>query len=843
MSRRHPLAALPSFPRYSAEDLDLLAESAGKLAPHTATIVEAWTDELVRELESPLRTSVEKLTEVNHHLLERYFTNLRERQLDRVLEESLEAVMALLEFERELAPGERSTLAQLHLSLAIGSARVFERLRDLFSADPRLPAFLALHNRLSLELAKVVGIGFHEFRSEAAQSALRAVSSLLESSRKLNQSAASVNAVLTDLTGIVRRLVPCDKSFAFLWRAIEGAYVAEASLGVSDRDLATIGRFRLRRGDFRRMDQILEGKVASGTRREGPVEMMQRLGATTFAMAPILSSQDKPLGALVALRGEPAPFSGTDLEILQGVAQNASLAIENAMLVEHLQASARFKSDLINSAPDAMVISDSSGRIVLVNDQTVELFGHAREELLGRSVEVLVPLGLVETRGGGFGEPSTASIRLGRDLSGRRKDGTEFPIEVSLSPIRTDDGALVTMAIRDVTERKLFEEELARARDAALEAVRLKSSFLANMSHEIRTPLNVIGGYNQLIADRLAELGDDSHQEALAGIQRASNRIIRTVQSILDMSKIETSTFEIHPVLIQLPVLLEQVVHEFQELAKAKGLSVSCEIKEPRAAVLFDEYCLAQALVNLLDNAVKFTERGTITVRLERGSDGDLCLEVRDSGVGIDESYQSRLFERFSQEDSGYTRRFEGSGLGLALVKNYVELNGARIAVDSEKNKGSVFTIRFGRPMHEGGGRGRAPRRQGTRPGILVVEDDGETQNFMKALLGRSYEVVFAVSGDEMWRCLEARAGHVHLVLMDLSLKGTEDGLELTRSLRKHPTWKNLPIIAVTAHALPEDRTNALGAGCDAYLEKPVNNERLLDLVKRFLARASTPAA
>jgi hypothetical protein len=138
--------------------------------------------------------------------------------------------------------------AQLHRRSR--SARVFERLRDLFGADPRLAAFLALHNRLSLQLAKVIGIGFHEFRSEAAQSALRTVSSLLESSRKLNQSSASVNAVLSDLTVIVRRLVPCDKSFTFLWRAIERAYVTEASLGVSDRDLATIRRARLRRGDF-----------------------------------------------------------------------------------------------------------------------------------------------------------------------------------------------------------------------------------------------------------------------------------------------------------------------------------------------------------------------------------------------------------------------------------------------------------------------------------------------------------------------------------------------------------------------------------------------------------------
>jgi signal transduction histidine kinase len=543
------------------EDLDLFAEIADRLRPHAAAIARAWAVQLLREIGSPLDgmgEALERLTEVNRWFLERHLATLGERDLQRVLDDNLEGDLALLRAQQTVEPELRSTLSQLHLSLEISARMILERIRALYRGDPRLPRVLILFSRLSLELAKIVGASYYEVRSEALRAALRSVSSLLEASYALNQSRGSVTALLLDLAGIVQRLVRCDKSLVLLWRETEQAYVAEAGLGLTEKEFAQIRRIRFRHGD----PQLEE-----------------------YAVAPIASSRDNPLGMLAAYRNERAPFDGTDLEIFRGVAQTAALAIEGAMLVQKLES--------------------------------------------------------------------------------------------------------------DLAERRRVEAELAHARDAALEAVRLKSAFLANVSHEIRTPLNIIAGYNQMVADRFVEIGDDSQRSSLDAVQRASRRLIRTVQSILDMSKIDTATFETQPARLELAPIVEEITQDFQRAAQAKGLRISCEIAEPQAVVYFDEYCLSQALLNLFDNAIKFTEQGGITVRLARDGGGALCLEVRDTGVGIDEGYQSHLVERFSQEESGYSRRYEGSGLGLALVKHYVERNGARLGVESEKHKGSAFTIYF----------------------------------------------------------------------------------------------------------------------------------------------------
>jgi signal transduction histidine kinase len=170
-----------------------------------------------------------------------------------------------------------------------------------------------------------------------------------------------------------------------------------------------------------------------------------------------------------------------------------------------------------------------------------------------------------------------------------------------------------------------------------------------------------------------------------------------TIHGVLDISKIQAGAFDLKPAPLPLRSLVERHVEDVRVLARQKGLSLTSAIEEPEATVRFDEYCLSQALLNLLGNAVKFTEEGTITVRLCRAPEGELCLEIRDTGVGIDPGYLPRLFTPFSQELSGYTRPFEGSGLGLALARNYLALNGARISVESEKGRGSTFRVHFSR--------------------------------------------------------------------------------------------------------------------------------------------------
>ena len=248
---------------------------------------------------------------------------------------------------------------------------------------------------------------------------------------------------------------------------------------------------------------------------------------------------------------------------------------------------------------------------------------------------------------------------------------------------------------QDITERKQAEDDVARARDAAEKASELKSAFLANMSHEIRTPLNILLGYSELIATHLEEIGDNSQKDFRDGIVRAGHRLMATIEAILDFSRIEAGAFEISPTSLELRPLIEKHLRDLEPLAGAKGLSLSLTVDAPHTRVVFDEYCLSSALLNLLQNAIKFTERGRVDVRLYEDPRGSVCVGVRDTGVGIDPAFLERLFEPFSQEDLGRNRRFEGSGLGLALTKRYLEMNGASISLESHKGLGSTFTIRF----------------------------------------------------------------------------------------------------------------------------------------------------
>ena len=254
---------------------------------------------------------------------------------------------------------------------------------------------------------------------------------------------------------------------------------------------------------------------------------------------------------------------------------------------------------------------------------------------------------------------------------------------------------------RDATEQELYEIELANARDAALESSRLKSAFLANMSHEIRTPLNVVLGYIDVIGDHLAEIGDDSQKECMEAATRAGSHLIQTINGILDYSKIEAGGFECKPELLHIADLVMHQVDYFQSLANRKGLDIRFMDEAPGACIMADEYCVSHALQNLIGNAIKFTERGWVEVRQFRHQ-GELCIEVRDSGVGIDAKFLAKLFQPFVQEDSGFSRKFEGTGLGLALTKRFLEANHARISVESKKGAGATFRIRFSTQSNPG---------------------------------------------------------------------------------------------------------------------------------------------
>lgn len=228
------------------------------------------------------------------------------------------------------------------------------------------------------------------------------------------------------------------------------------------------------------------------------------------------------------------------------------------------------------------------------------------------------------------------------------------------------------------------------------ESALLKSAFLKNVNHEIRTPLNAIVGHAELLMEVIPP--GNQYQEirhSAQAIIRSSSRLERNLRAILDLSKLDAVAFTLAPATINLCELIERQLFEVQPEAERKAITVACEIEDPEITVTFDEYCLEHALANLLDNAIKFTERGRVTVRVYRGSDGGICVDVEDTGIGIDPSCFPGLFERFSQGNNGEARRYRGMGLGLALAKRYLAMNGAELSATSRKHEGSVFTIRL----------------------------------------------------------------------------------------------------------------------------------------------------
>lgn len=277
-----------------------------------------------------------------------------------------------------------------------------------------------------------------------------------------------------------------------------------------------------------------------------------------------------------------------------------------------------------------------------------------------------------------------------------RPGGYDESIVALLEPLLATCATMVEAWTLERRRREM-EAELAHARDEALESARLSAAILANMSHEIRTPLNVILGYTNLLDGQLAGR-DEETRASLQSISRAGRRLTGLLQAILDLSRLEARALLPDPQPLDVEPLLRHLVDELAVLAAGKGLRLVLEPLGFRPIVRFDERSLQQILANLLQNAIKFTQSGEIRVRSKLTGDGALEIAVADTGVGIDRGFFARLFQPFAQEELGYTRRFEGAGLGLALVRRYAELNGATVEVESEKGKGSTFTVRV--PPH-----------------------------------------------------------------------------------------------------------------------------------------------
>ncbi|WP_419254905.1 PAS domain S-box protein [Caulobacter sp. ErkDOM-YI] len=509
-----------------------------------------------------------------------------------------------------------------------------------------------------------------------------------------------------------------------------------------------------------------------------------------------------------------------------------------------------YTRSLIESNIDALMTTDPSGIITDVNKQMEALTGCTRDELIGAPFKDC------------FTDPDRAEAGIKRvlseksvtdyELTARARDGKQTVVSYNATTFydrkRTLQG--VFAAARDVTERKRVEAELQQAKADAESASRTKSDFLASMSHEIRTPMNSIMG----IADLLAKTELTPEQDKYVQIfRRSGDNLLNLINDILDLSKVEASQLDLERTGFSLNDHLEKVIEMVAPRAYQKGLSLVWTIAPDVGNDLIgDPARLRQVLLNLLGNAIKFTLTGRVSLTVETERDGsnpnDLRFTVVDTGIGIPDDKLRQVFERFTQADSSTTRRFGGSGLGLTISKQLVELMGGRIWVESQIEVGSCFgfTVPFARwddadrPKLTPQGAGTDTPQPALR--ILLAEDSPDNRTIALAYLADTpHRVDVAETG--AIACAMFEANPYDLVLMDRQMP-VMDGLTATRTIRAWEAANNrppAPIIALTASALKGDRETCIAAGCTAYLTKPIKQDVLLQAIQEY-ATGKAPA-
>jgi signal transduction histidine kinase/CheY-like chemotaxis protein len=397
-------------------------------------------------------------------------------------------------------------------------------------------------------------------------------------------------------------------------------------------------------------------------------------------------------------------------------------------------------------------------------------------------------------------------------------------IIASQAAISIDNARLYAAQQRQVDEIAAQKRELEIANAQIAEISRLKSEFLANMSHELRTPLNAILGFSEILKDNLVDLTAEQKQECLQNIHTSGKHLLELVNDVLDLSKIEAGRMELSYDRFGVLDAVREVHNVIRSLSERRDIDLSINIEPNDLEVRADKSKFKQVLYNLLSNAIKFTAQGGRVWVNGKADDGDLIVDVGDTGVGIPEEHHARIFDEFYQLGNATTRQVEGTGLGLSLTRRLVDLHGGSISLESEPGKGSVFTFKLPLSGIEVTNGHRHNR-------ILLVEDNASNRELAKlVLIGNGFDVDIAVDGDEGLH--KARSRIYDLVLMDVELPGM-DGLTLTRMLKSDPKTAGVPIIALTANAMKGNEQEALAAGCSGYISKPIE-------VANFVQRIST---
>ncbi|MBY5946903.1 ATP-binding protein [Photobacterium rosenbergii] len=534
----------------------------------------------------------------------------------------------------------------------------------------------------------------------------------------------------------------------------------------------------------------------------------------------------------------------------QGLAQKHQQQIELTEKVTEL-------AQVAEHARDVIIITDAKGYITWVNPAFETLTGYQSEEALGKQ-----PGDLLQGRGTDKAAVAQMSASLAQkkavkvELLNYTKQGHAYWVEMDISPVLDQDGEVIRFIAveRDITERRRVNKRLEEALEQATKASSAKSDFLANMSHEIRTPMNAIMGLSELLLDKVTI---PEQHEKLKIINQSAENLVTIINDILDYSKIEAGKLTLNDAQFDLREVLEQAVELSAYQAKNKGLPVMLDIpSDIHTQVIGDKGRLNQVLLNLLGNAVKFTQKGHIklSVTEELLGQGPLFrFTVEDTGMGIPEDRLPYIMDKFEQVDNSATREFEGTGLGLAICKHLVALFGGKLQVQSIQDVGSTFSFTIGLKLQAVGGEGMAERvvqstsaiqtEEEALPAlkVLVAEDSQVNRMLVEAMLANSQlNLIFAKDGQEAVDLYQQH--RFDMVITDISMP-RKDGYDVTneiRALQQSSQFPWCPVIALSAHAMLEEQENCHQRGLDDYLTKPVKKHELLAMIAKWGVTADT---
>ena len=553
----------------------------------------------------------------------------------------------------------------------------------------------------------------------------------------------------------------------------------------------------------------------------------------------------------------PIEYTGAPIKDADGFSSGAVFTFRD--ISERRHAEDRFRL-AVESAPNAVVMINDSGKIVLVNAQTERLFGYNRQEMIEQPIEMLVPE-RYRRRHPGYrtafsANPETRPMGMGRDLYGLKKDGTEVPIEIGLNPIIVAGKIMVLSSIVDITARKQAEEERAgllqrekAARSEAESASLAKDTFLAAVSHELRTPLNAILGWAQML--RSAALDPLTVTSAIDTIYTSARNQAQIIEDLLDVSRITSGKMRLLPQRMLISNVLSAAMNTVRPAINAKSIQVDVLYQSDTRSIFLhaDPQRLQQVFWNLLSNAVKFTPPGgKIDVFVDQ-MDSEISLAFKDTGMGISKEYLPFLFNPFYQADSGSTRKYGGLGLGLSITKHLVELHGGNVIAQSEgEGMGATFIVRL--PLYQPGKDVAAETQRSASPDgfayrtelqgirILLVDDDTNTLRMLQqAFLTGGALVQTGKSAEEGLQIVQD--WEPDILVSDIAMP-EKDGLWLIRQVRALAQPVNqTPAIALTAYASETDRANILSSGFQIFVPKPAEPAELLSIAMALLEQQS----